>query len=75
MARKLELMEPERAALSEMADAVKKLSQVGAALRESNLSERAILILLADITKMSKSDIQKVLNALPRLEKEFLKEK
>lgn len=52
---------------------IAKLAEVGNSLRASRLKERAILLLLRDLTEgISLADIEKVLKALPRL-REFLK--
>lgn len=72
--RKLELIEPEKAQLLELAGAIEKLSKVGEALRDSRLSEKAILLLLSNMTSLSQRDVKAVLDALPKLEKTFLKE-
>lgn len=55
------------------AESVRELSKAGKALNSSPLKHRAILLLLKDMTGLPGGDIDKVLSALPLLEKEYLK--
>lgn len=55
-----------------IASHIVRLAEVGSSLRGSRLKERAILLLLKDLTSLSMSDIERVLKALPRL-REFVK--
>lgn len=50
-----------------------KLSNIGKQINESRLKQRAILLLLQDITKLPRNHIMYVLNALPILEETYLK--
>lgn len=65
--------EPEKLPLDELAHHIRILSNIGLQLRNSKLKEKAILVLLRDMTGLSYRDIKTVLQALPMLEKEFLK--
>lgn len=50
-----------------------KLANVGKQINESRLKQRAIILLLHDITKIPKAHIKYVLNALPTLKDRYLK--
>lgn len=50
-----------------------KLANVGKQIDASRLNQRALILLLHDTTKIPKSHIMYVLNALPLLEKKYLK--
>jgi hypothetical protein len=56
----------------EVAAAIKQLAEVGEALQAGKLKQKAIVLLLNDITKLPKTHITYVLNALPRLQ-EYIK--
>lgn len=51
----------------ELADAIKKLSEVGEALQKSDLTQKTQILLLHDITGVGKQNIKKVLDGLPQL--------
>jgi len=51
-----------------LAENIEKIATLGYQINNSNLSERAILVLLADVTGLSKATIKSVLNALPKLQ-------
>lgn len=53
---------------------VRLCSEAFQSLMHSGLNERAIITLIHDMTKVSRSDIKKILDAGTKLEKEFLKE-
>lgn len=55
------------------AESVRDLAKAGKALQSSPLKHRAIVLLLNDMTGLPQRDINKVLSALPLLEKEYLK--
>jgi hypothetical protein len=57
----------------EIADEIKKLSKVFTALRDSRLNRRALVLLIHDMTRVGKKDIEKLLNALPDLADHYLK--
>ena len=70
--------EPETAivlasSLQAMADNIAKVSEVGRAIKNSRLKEAAILTLMKDLTGEPKATIKKILDALPELEKQYLK--
>ncbi len=56
-----------------LAEHIERLSKVGAQLDASRLNRKAIVLLLHDITKVPKRDIEFILNALPRLKDFYLK--
>ena len=56
----------------EIADAIRQLAEVGEALQRSPLKQKAQVLLLQDITKLPRTDITYVLNALPHL-KDYIK--
>lgn len=59
-----------------LATAIEKLSKASAQLNASRLLNRkAILLLLHDVTKVPKRDIEYILNAIPELERIYLKKK
>jgi hypothetical protein len=51
----------------DIAGAIVRLADLGDALQASRLKQRALILLLHDITKVRKNDIMYVLNALPSL--------
>jgi len=57
----------------ELADAIVKLSEIGKKLKESRLKSRTIALLLRDMTGVSMGHIDLILNAIPILEKTYLK--
>ena len=52
---------------AKLAEAVKKIAAAAEQLAESGLSRRALVVLLADATKVSPRDINDVLNGLDSL--------
>ena len=50
-----------------------KLSNVGKQIENSRLTQRAIILLLHDLTKVPRAHIKYILNALPALEGKYLK--
>jgi hypothetical protein len=50
-----------------LAEAIVNIGKAAAQLQGSGLNRRAIVVLLQDYTKLSKTDITTVLDALPRL--------
>jgi len=50
-----------------------KLANVGKQIEKSKLTQRAIILLLHDITKLPQRNIQYVLNALPALADKYIK--
>lgn len=57
-----------------LAQSIKKLGYVHKSLQDNGLSERAILLLIHDLTGLAKRDIKAVLNSLGDLEKTYLKQ-
>lgn len=55
-----------------LADAVKKLAVAAEQLADAGLSRRALVVLLADATKVSPRDINDVLNGLDSLGELYL---
>ena len=57
--------------LEVMEKAIVEISKFGAKINASKLNRRAIQLLVKDVTGVSFGDIDKVLDALPKLEKLF----
>jgi hypothetical protein len=53
--------------VADIAEAIVKLADLGDALGAGRLKQRAVVLLLHDITKVPKNQIIYVLNALPHL--------
>ncbi len=64
-----------QSSLEAMADNIAKISVIGKQLENSELSQRAILLLIKDITKQDMYQIDMVLKALPKLESVYLKKR
>lgn len=58
--------------VADIAEAIVQLAEVGELLRNSKLKGRAVVLLLHDITKVNKTEIGLVLEAIPRL-KEYIR--
>lgn len=56
-----------------LADAIVRLAEAHAKLKAGGLNEKAIILLLNDMTKVGKNDIKKILDAIPRLRGYYLK--
>jgi hypothetical protein len=56
-----------------MAESIVALSQFGKKMSASRLRQRAVLLLLKDMTGISPEKIKKILDALPDLEQQYLK--
>lgn len=54
---------------------IEQVSALGKKLKASRLNERAILLLVQGIVKLPQSHIREVLDALPELERRYLKPK
>jgi hypothetical protein len=67
--------EPEKIEIpiEEIAESIQKLSDGMKVLNSSRLKQETIVLLLHHVTKVRKSDINDILNALPELERTFLK--
>lgn len=59
--------------LDVMADAVVKLAALGKAMDKSRLDRRVVILLLHDITGVNIGVIGVILDAIPQLEKRYLK--
>ncbi len=59
--------------LESLADNIAKVSDVGRALKNSRLKQEAVLVLLKASTGESKETIKRILDALPDLERQYLK--
>lgn len=59
--------------LEELAAQISAVSKMAAAMKASKLKQDTIILLLHDMTKVSKRDIKAVLTALPELERKYLK--
>lgn len=59
--------------LDAMADNIAAISRAGEILKTQNLKERAILLLLRDMTGLPLDSIKAVLDALPELQKRYCK--
>lgn len=63
----------EHPVLEIVAQDIKALSEFGRSIQSSKLKQKAILVLLSHTTQLSQRDIKTVLDAIPLLEKEYLK--
>lgn len=61
--------------IAELERAIAGISKIGKRLKDSRLTDRAIILLIADMTGLGKGTIRRILNALPGLEAAFLKPK
>ena len=59
--------------MEEIAHEVEKIQEAFIALRDSRLTRRAVVLLVHDMTKIGKRDIEKMLDSLPHLADHFLK--
>lgn len=55
-----------------LAEAIVRIGDAHQKLKASGLNEKAIILLLHDLTKVSRTDVKKVLDALPRLRGYYL---
>lgn len=58
--------------LAAMPDAIRRLVEAVESVENAGLKRRAIVLLLADMTKLNKKQINAVLDALPLLADRFL---
>lgn len=56
-----------------IAQSIQKLGNAYSAMKASGLSERAVVILLADASKLPRSTVEKVLGGMDRLKSLYLK--
>jgi hypothetical protein len=59
--------------LEALADHIAALSEIGKMIQKSRLKKQTIMLLLKSATRVDLQDIEKILDALPELEKKFLK--
>lgn len=74
MGRKSNLEKDLEVQLGGLTEEIRKLSQIGEAVKNSKLKQRVILLLLQDMTKISMRDVQIILEALPNLEETYLQQ-
>jgi len=55
-------------------ESIVRLSQLGKNIKKSRLTDRAVVLLIKDMTDAPMVWIRKVLNAIPELEKTYIKE-
>lgn len=55
-----------------LAQAIRQVSKGTAKLYKSGLNRKAVVILLADLTKVSKGNIEKILDGLKKLEETYV---
>lgn len=73
MANEIPRTEVSQHELNTIAEHIEKLAAVGAAFHGSRLKAKTVLVLLNHMTKVPQRDIEIILNALPLLEREYLK--
>jgi hypothetical protein len=73
MGNKSNLQRDTEFSFNQIEEEVRKISQIGQAIKNSRLKQKTIVLLLQDMTKIKKSDIELILDKLPELEKEYLK--
>jgi thioredoxin-like negative regulator of GroEL len=56
-----------------LAESIKRIDEAFKILQTSPLKKRIIVLLIQDMTKLNKREIEAVLDALPNIKKEFLK--
>ena len=61
--------------LEDMAEEIGKLCAIGAKLANSRLKRRAVVLLLKDLTGVPMTSIEKILDGLEAVGKEYLKPK
>lgn len=59
--------------LDAMADNIAAIAEAGRQLKNSRLKEKTVLVLLSHHTKLSQKEVKTVLDALPELERQYLK--
>lgn len=64
---------PEVPVLEIVAQDIKALSNFGKNIQASKLKQKAVILLLHHMTSLPQRDIKAVLDAIPLLEKEYLK--
>ena len=73
MGNKSNLERDSTVSLENLGNEIRRVSQLGKAINASPLNRKAIVILLHEMSRVKKSDIEIILHNLPLLEKEYLK--
>lgn len=73
MGRQSDLEKDTKVSLENLTNEIRKVSQLGKAINASGLNNKAIVILLSEMSKVRREDVRVILNNLPLLEKEYLK--
>lgn len=73
MGRKSELEVQATEQLQNLTAEIRKVSQLGKAINASGLNNKAIVLLLAEMSNIKRSDVKVILHNLPLLEREYLK--
>ena len=73
MGRQSDLEKDTTVSLENLTNEIRKVSQLGKAINASGLNNKAIVILLSEMSKVRREDVRVILNNLPLLEKEYLK--
>ncbi len=60
------------AELAEMPDLIRKVVDGFTKAQQAGLSQRLLILMISDVTRLSKTDVKKVLDALPLLADRFL---
>ena len=63
-----------QASIEDMVQEIEKLSRIFARLNESRLKRRTVVLLIHDATKVSKRDINAILDAVPDLANRYLED-
>lgn len=73
MGRKSNLEQGVSVSLDSLEEEIRKVSQIGKSITASKFKRKGLVILLAELSGVNRRDINAVLDALPNLEKEYLK--
>lgn len=73
MGRQSDLEKEAIVSLENLTNEIRKVSQLGKAINASGLNNKAIVILLSEMSKVRREDVRVILHNLPLLEKEYLK--
>ena len=73
MSRPSNLEKDTTVSLENLGNEIRRVSQLGKAINASPLTKKAVVILLHEMSRVKKSDIEIILHNLPLLEREYLK--
>lgn len=73
MGRKSDLEITATEQLQNLTAEIRRVSQLGKAINASGLNNKAIVLLLSEMSKVRREDVRIILHNLPLLEKEYLK--